>query len=430
MRETHHSKAGFTFVELCIVVMVMGVMIAGFLAGYMVYAQKQRYDITRERTAALQYALESYVLTNKRLPCPADPTIAMMGAGVGKEVSCAAGASAPSGVQVIGSGTNTIWKGAVPAATLRMSSDSAVDGWGNRFTYIVSRKLTEPNGQAVPAGQVDRPYGVIKIVTDSGEDVVEPGKLARFLILSSGPTGNGAFTPQGVQRAIPTGTKEAENYDDNDTFVMAALTRKEGNTFYDDILIHDEVVKGTPDPRDPIAVCNGKGMFFAPSSVNPAPDSDGCVGIATPPECGANQYLTYTGGQYSCKALPNATIPSCSVGQTLGSTNNTLTCVDPPAGTISGFCGDTEEPIATGGMAIMVRPAFDKRRVVEPAYWQYPYGSYPITHNYLMGKEMFVGCKCRAGWTRVLASIDNEGYDSGEGSFQPVPVRSYVCMKN
>lgn len=332
---TSHTSAGFSFVELCIAVMVIGILIAGFLAGYMVYAQKQRYDITRERSAALQYALDSYVQTHKRLPCPANPTAALMSAGVGKEVSCAAGASAPTGIQVIGSGSNTIWKGAVPAATLRMSAESAVDGWGNRFTYVVSRKLTEPNGQAIPTGETDRPFGVIKIVNTDGEDLLDTDKRARFLIISAGPTGKGAFTQQGVQRSVPAGTKDAENYDNNDTFVLAALTRKEGDGFYDDLLIHDELVKGTPDPREPIMICNSQNMFFNPTS--PDANEDGCVGLVDNTEI-ITRIVTCNnkGGIYSqnsanadtdgCIIVPQPPA-NCPTNQVLGIVGGQIACV-------------------------------------------------------------------------------------------------------
>lgn len=417
--KTSCRESGFTFVELCIVVMVMGLMIAGFLAGYMVYAQKQRYEITRERTAALQYALESYAMANNRLPCPADPTIPVMAAGVGKEVGCAAGATAPAGIQTSGTGDTEIWRGSVPTNVLRIGGDGGVDGWGNRLTYVVSRKLTLPNGQKADAVTGERPFGVIKIVDISGTEILDAGKLARFVLLSSGPTGKGAFTQQGVQRSVPTGSKEAPNYNNGDTFVMAALSRKDGAGFYDDVLIHDESIKTNPDLADRVLYCNGKQLFFAPDK--PGADADGCLGNSiTIPNCAEGEILTAKNGAFQC--MTNLATP----------------------GNVAGHCAGEGSFLVFRGVFYVGSTPFSSPsayisalRIIPPAVMSVSSGQITTA----MGQFSAVGhghsfsCGCAAGWRKMsMISSISQTYTpvtDGGGVHGAVSAggSTYTCVK-
>lgn len=418
--KTVHPESGFTFIELCIVLMVGGVILSAFLSAYMVYAQKQRYEITRDRSYTLQQALASYVTANKRLPCPADPTIPLMVAGSGKEVNCAAGASPSGGIMATGSGDAEIWTGAVPANALRVAVADTVDGWGNQFTYVVSRKLTAIGGQVENASGVT-PFGTIELVDTSGTKILDTDKLARYLLLSAGPTGLGSWTQQGARRACPTGTMESENCDNNASFVTAALTRKHGSTFYDDILIHDTSIRADPNATDRTLLCNGKKMFFAP--LDPAADRDGCVGISmpTPPECAEGQSLSFRNGAYQC--------------------------VDAARGTVAGFCqyifngepGSLYElgrirQDQTGGTAGIQRQYGSPEGYISSANVRPPA---VMTYSYYGRRNSNVqfNCGCQSGWTPIKASEElnatySTGTDGGSDLRGVSAGRFVTCVKN
>lgn len=304
MRASFKNTNGFTFIELCVCMIVGGLLLTGFLSMYTVHAEKQRYSVTRERTAALQYALERYMQNNNRLPCPSNPALSQGQAGWGQEIACDAVATTPSGgVTSVDAGTDKIWTGAIPVHALRVNGEMALDGWGNRLSYVVTRSLTLPNGAAIQTGATDRPFGQIIVQDDGGTEILPTAQRARYVIISSGPTGAGAFTTAGVRRDCTAGNgREYENCNNDATFVMAALTRKAGDQFYDDVMIHDQVVQAAPDNRDPMSICSAKGMFYAPASTTPRPDADGCIGINVPmpPNCSSGELLTFRDGRYVC----------------------------------------------------------------------------------------------------------------------------------
>lgn len=124
-RSRGHRMGGFSLVEMSIVLLIIG-LIAGTmmpLAGKMLDQQKRKDTITR--LALLDQAMVNFVISNQRLPCPADGTIASGGAGAGTEQRNPAGNC---------TGMNS---GVVPWLAIGLSESDALDGWGNRITYRV-----------------------------------------------------------------------------------------------------------------------------------------------------------------------------------------------------------------------------------------------------------------------------------------------------
>ncbi len=72
-KDKHRGENGFTLFELCISIMILGIMLSGSILGVGQFVQGQNVKVTRERIDQIQNALSAYVQTHYRLPCPADP---------------------------------------------------------------------------------------------------------------------------------------------------------------------------------------------------------------------------------------------------------------------------------------------------------------------------------------------------------------------
>lgn len=136
------SEHGFTFIEMAIVVGVVGIVSAGALIGIPQYIHNKQTQITRSRMDLALNALSVYSQRHLRLPCPADTL----------------DVTNPSDATVVGRGTErnqgycyqnadtrTLYgstEGVLPWKTLGLSERDVVDGWGRYITYKPAPHLT------------------------------------------------------------------------------------------------------------------------------------------------------------------------------------------------------------------------------------------------------------------------------------------------
>jgi prepilin-type N-terminal cleavage/methylation domain-containing protein len=268
------SRSGFSLIEMAIVIAITGLLLAAFLQFYSIQVEASRLEITRRRLDDLRTALTIYVAAHDRLPCPGSP----VSTGSKKQESdapadaCAANAEPGEGMMASGDkgGADEVWTGIIPVRDLRLSDEQATDGWGNLFSYAVARKLTLPDGmKGNPA-----PPGVLDVVDAAGNNLLDASGTGRYVIVSHGRSGKGAWTPGGGRRPCESEEKDGENCNGDATFVISAYSLKTGESFFDDIAIHDDAdVRGTL--LDRIIVCNAKKAFYDPAT--PMADKDGCV---------------------------------------------------------------------------------------------------------------------------------------------------------
>jgi prepilin-type N-terminal cleavage/methylation domain-containing protein len=277
IRQKRHC--GFSLIELAIVIAIIGLLAGAFLQFYSIQIGKRRFEVTKSRLEDLRVALTLYAATHERLPCPASPMGAMRPA-LGKDGRdadpCAPDAlKPPEGVIAYRSDPLSddqslqVWIGIVPTQELRLGHDQEIDGWGNAFTYAVSRRLTVP--QAMRGNPL--PPGIISVVDEKGRNVLDEPNTGRYVIVSHGPSGAGAWTVQGGQKPCQPGTGDFMNCNGGGVFVIAPFSPKPGPTFYDDILIHDDASAGG-SLLDRMAVCNSRRAFYIPAA--PDADRDGC----------------------------------------------------------------------------------------------------------------------------------------------------------
>jgi prepilin-type N-terminal cleavage/methylation domain-containing protein len=159
----HGKDAGFTLLEMSIVLAIIAVVVGGGMTMFSASLQKREFQETQFKLKAIQKALLDYRVTNNRIPCPADVTLALtdpnFGVEAGALVSSAwvpdAGACTTSGTYssdaLTATASNSVAadfangnnvEGMVPTTTLRLPDDYAVDGWGRRFMYVVDIRFT------------------------------------------------------------------------------------------------------------------------------------------------------------------------------------------------------------------------------------------------------------------------------------------------
>ncbi|GEM_PF-1789382 len=250
------AEAGFTLVELALVMIVIGIITTVIFAAYKTYTVKLIEDFNEESISSSSNAASIYQLEFGTYPCPADPTLGPEDIGYGLP-DC----NSPNVIRVTGArdldnadGDNRIWTnlepnpmevvliGAVPVTLyMDLNGDGDVqdlrdnilalgattqseekngfkqrfgrDAWGNKLTYAVSLNLT--NVDADNDGNNDFAFnprnGVIDVTGDGGHlnkpmadiraesSLLEPYGSAHFVIVSHGENGMGAHTEDGVE---------------------------------------------------------------------------------------------------------------------------------------------------------------------------------------------------------------------------------------
>jgi prepilin-type N-terminal cleavage/methylation domain-containing protein len=226
------KNGGFTLVEVAIVLLISGLLLAGATALLMNYMHQTKIRATEYRLQVIDEAMELFLDLNGRYPCVSAPDAPVDDADFGFEIADCGTAPAAGG----GRDGRPIRIGSLPVRTLNLPDDVIGDSWGNRFTYAVTEALAED-------GTYNRTEGGIFIVDSADNDVVSdpddgPG-TAHFVVVSHGNNGVGARILDG-NAGLPCngGTAEAENCDGDATFRTTLLISKaESANFFDDFLI-------------------------------------------------------------------------------------------------------------------------------------------------------------------------------------------------
>ena len=202
--------AGFSLVELSVVLVIMGAMLGMVLSGLGSFSQNAAYTTARSKQVAVQESLLSYLRANGRLPCPdsGQPNSAPIST-----------VNLPDGIENrLTEGDPTTGcrsaSGIVPYVTLGVPRDAALDTWGNFFTYVVSNNLA-PAAPLTPTPTRDwvisnnfrtGSLGDIEVLDDAGAST-----NAAAVLISHGVSGSGAYTTKGSQITGPNGAHEIAN---------------------------------------------------------------------------------------------------------------------------------------------------------------------------------------------------------------------------
>jgi len=224
------DDAGFTLIEVAIVALIGGVMLATASALLLTYIKKVQISTTERRIAAIDEALELFLSLNGRYPCAAPLNAPIDSANFGREVSAS---QCNTEAAVAGETTRVsgVRIGAVPVRTINLPDDFIADAWSGRFTYAVTERLATP-------GSYDRDEGAISVVDRNNNSVITPEGSGHYVVVSHGANNSGA-TALGGGGVTPctAGTLEAENCNGTATFRRTMLAGTANNAeFYDDMI--------------------------------------------------------------------------------------------------------------------------------------------------------------------------------------------------
>ena len=204
-------KTAFSLLELSVVILIISILIAGSMTASVTAMNNAKYKVTRDRINEIYKAMGGYLLSNKALPCPASLT-EIKSSSTGYGVAGSAGACTDLSGVYANSGATIVYYGMVPTQDLKLNSEMAEDGFGNKFTYIVTKSLTDTTdtdgfGAASKVGNL--------VVKESlGTSEINNTTDAAFVIISHGANKIGAFNNNAAtQNVSPVGTAdEQKNY--------------------------------------------------------------------------------------------------------------------------------------------------------------------------------------------------------------------------
>jgi type II secretory pathway pseudopilin PulG len=134
--------AGFSIAEMAVVLVIVGFLLGGMMAMFSSQTDQRKWNDTQSRLEAARDALLGYAIANGRLPCPATSNSAGAEVRLGTGICGATGATQEYYGGVVGGVTY----GLLPAVTIGYqpidSQGFALDAWGNRIRYAISRVAT------------------------------------------------------------------------------------------------------------------------------------------------------------------------------------------------------------------------------------------------------------------------------------------------
>ena len=259
MKNTMRNIRGFTIIEIAVVMIVAGSLLAFLGSALNDAQQKKRVSVTEYRLERIKTHMGLYLTKRKKLPCPAplnaEPGTAMFGREAGPLNDCRGTGGAFNGThrRVGADGTaNAVRFGSVPVRDLDLPDDMLVDGWGNRITYAVTinqATLMPPAVQYTPTG------GNIEVVgVDGATSVLSTPNSAHYVVISHGADQQGARRIVGVGGAINCDPAAANLQNencitvpavDNDSVYMDTMHRDDGT--YDDFIVYAQQVAPNDD---------------------------------------------------------------------------------------------------------------------------------------------------------------------------------------
>lgn len=235
------SQKGFTIVEIAIVITIITIMASLGLTVSISRLNYAKFNQTEAKMEAIDKAIAGFVVTNGRLPCPANASLPVTDANFGIEYCTgnhSAAVTLPTGVENE-SGDNTVIGGAVPVITLNLPNDFTYDGWENRFTYVITRGMAGTSAAYGTPTTTERYRGMTDgLITIQDATTATITDRAAYALISHGPNGWGAWVKNGgSQHPAPTSASEAENSHLGGTW-NAIFIQQDLNSTFDDIVTY------------------------------------------------------------------------------------------------------------------------------------------------------------------------------------------------
>jgi prepilin-type N-terminal cleavage/methylation domain-containing protein len=229
--------SGFTLIELAVVLMVSGILMAAYMDASRLALENKRRNVTMERIDLIQDAMAHYFARYGAYPCPGPPVSA--GPDDLKAGNCASlddadiAEAEEHGIAFINSRAGRkIIEGAVPYRLLDIPRENTLDGWNNQLTYAITAGLTSHD-------TFNANDGGISIVDEYDTSLINPPASALWALVSHGPDGSGAWYDGAPSaRSCPSGRMETINCNHEGRFVVAPTSTAVNQNTYDDIVFY------------------------------------------------------------------------------------------------------------------------------------------------------------------------------------------------
>lgn len=256
MNEKEQHCKGFTIIELAIVIAIIAVVFSTIIFATQARMDASRIYTTKSRMQIISDAIDTYARVYGHIPCPADPSVPTTDPNYGWGTGTNTGTCSKA-IAIGGSGHSRIVRGMIPVKMLLPELDPqiAVDGWGNRFTYVVtemytqvqyftgvepftSQYATEEGAEYAICRDADSACNAATNNMAENNGSTKKGDVA-YILFSSGYTGHASYkdrNPSSMQdNALALGTDDRENgdFDDDGNTYIQTMPQAQ----YQDILI-------------------------------------------------------------------------------------------------------------------------------------------------------------------------------------------------
>ena len=235
IKKYYTQKHAFSLVELSVVLLVIATLLSTSVIGYKSIISASKVKSNKDSIDAVYKAIGSYLITNKKLPCPASLTLTKGDVNYGNEVrvSGACPSSTSGGVIISSSNTNLAY-GMVPTQTLGLPANIAEDSFGTKLSYIIDKRFaTLINSAGTNGFEGTDPDATMIQIQELSSSIVLSNAI--MVIISHGANKLGGFNSNSTSpNPNPANADELSNISTNfDNIFM----RSSNSSGFDDVLL-------------------------------------------------------------------------------------------------------------------------------------------------------------------------------------------------
>ncbi len=259
---TRDLQKGFSLIQVSLLLAISAMVLAANLPGRDAGDYNQKVLDNIYKLDKIESAMQAYMASNGRRPCPADGQYDVNNQAFGWEAghttpnnpipSCEGGS--PVASMGPDSGTGNVYGGTVPTKTLGLPDDYAFDAWGRRYTYVVDKRATV-NETCYKMGTTNTP-GAINIQYKNTSGTIVETVSSMYAYISHGADGHGAWPPQGstVAGRINRNSTDADtmqnagvnaSFTSNNTLFTANKVKRDRTATFDDLVYYHRDTRNT-----------------------------------------------------------------------------------------------------------------------------------------------------------------------------------------
>jgi len=191
-------RAGFTLLELSIVVLIIGIITSISLYFGVAAIANARVSQTKGKLDRIEHALEIYREQTGLFPCPEN--LATQTGNADPNPGTCSGIPAAYNDSNGAAPWHKVAEGGVPYQTLSLPEDYMYDAWGHRILYAVDTKMTQYD--AFKNASIYDQCAAIRVLDQplpGGNDRTAIPGGAVYVLASMGPNGHGGMAKSGVR---------------------------------------------------------------------------------------------------------------------------------------------------------------------------------------------------------------------------------------